>query len=254
MGKTKLRIALAALVAPLIAPFHATPATDDDFSRERQRMVAEIAAMAKSTKRETGRERFADHVMEAMARVPRHRFVAETAARSAYRNEPLPIGEGQTISQPYIVALSTDLIDPRPDAVVLEIGTGSGYQAAVLSELVKEVYSIEIVEPLGRSAAERLKSLGYRKVEVRIGDGYRGWPEHAPFDGIIVTAAAPFIPEPLIEQLKPGGKMVIPVESGLGAQQMLLVEKRADGTIAKRVVLNVAFVPMTGKGIQERWR
>jgi len=155
MGKTKLRIALAALTAPLIAPFHATPASDDDFSRERHRMVAEIAAMAKATKRETGRERFTDHVMDAMAKVPRHRFVAETSIRSAYRNAPLPIGEGQTISQPYIVALSTDLIDPRPENVVLEIGTGSGYQAAVLSELVKEVYSIEIVEPLGRAAAER---------------------------------------------------------------------------------------------------
>jgi protein-L-isoaspartate(D-aspartate) O-methyltransferase len=254
MGKTRLRIALAALIAPLIAPFHTTPATEDDWSRERQRMVAEIAAMARSTKRETGRERFADRVMDAMSKVPRHRFVAEPAARYAYRNEPLPIGEGQTISQPYIVALSTDLIDPRPEDVVLEIGTGSGYQAAVLSEVVREVYSIEIVEPLGRSAAERLKNLGYRKVDVRIGDGYQGWPEHAPFDGIIVTAAAPFIPEPLIEQLKPGGKMVIPVESGPGAQQMLLVEKRADGTVAKRVVLNVAFVPMTGKGIQQRRR
>jgi protein-L-isoaspartate(D-aspartate) O-methyltransferase len=254
MGKTRLRIALAALTAPLIAPFHATPASDDDFSRERHRMVAEIAAMAKATKRETGRERFTDHVMDAMAKVPRHRFVAETSMRSAYRNAPLPIGEGQTISQPYIVALSTDLIDPRPENVVLEIGTGSGYQAAVLSELVKEVYSIEIVEPLGRAAAERLKTLGYRKVEVRVGDGYLGWPEHAPFDGIIVTAAAPFIPDPLIEQLKPGGKMVIPVDTGRGGQQMLLVEKRPDGTIAKRVVLDVAFVPMTGKGIQERRR
>ncbi|HEY3177896.1 MAG TPA: protein-L-isoaspartate(D-aspartate) O-methyltransferase [Casimicrobiaceae bacterium] len=254
MGKTKVRIALAALLAPLVAPFHATPASDDDFSRERQRMVTEIAAMAKSTKRETGRERFAEPVMEAMANVPRHRFVPETAVRSAYRNEPLSIGEGQTISQPYIVALSTDLIDPRPEHVVLEIGTGSGYQAAVLSELVKEVYSIEIVEPLGRSAAERLKALGYRKVEVRIGDGYQGWPERAPFDGIVVTAAAPFIPEPLLEQLKVGGKMVIPVEAGPRGQQMLLVEKRADGTIEKRVVLHVAFVPMTGKGIQDRKR
>ena len=252
MGKTKLSIAICALVAPLLAPFHATPATEDEFARERQQMGAAIAAMARATQAETGRARFAERVMGAMAKVPRHRFVAENLARSAYRNEPLPIGQGQTISQPYIVALSTDLIDPRPEDVVLEIGTGSGYQAAVLSEVVKEIYSIEIVEPLGRAAEKRLESLGYRNVHVRIGDGYQGWPEHAPFDGIIVTAAAPFIPEPLIAQLKPGGKMVIPVDAGHGGQDMLLVEKRADGTIAKRVVLRVAFVPMTGKGVQRR--
>ena len=248
------KFAFAAIFSAFLggAPLAAT--TEESFARERRKMVAEIASMAQATRRETGRERFAERVMAAMRDVPRHRFVPETLAASAYRNAPLPIGAGQTISQPYIVALSTDLIDPAPHHVVLEIGTGSGYQAAVLSELVKEVYSIEIVEPLGRAAAERLKTLGYRKVEVRIGDGYLGWPEHAPFDGIIVTAAAPFIPDPLIEQLKPGGKMVIPVESGRGGQQMLLVEKRPDGTIAKRVVLDVAFVPMTGKGIQERRR
>ena len=255
MGKkTRMRLALAALLAPIVAPFHSTAATDDDFARARQRMVADIADMAKETRGETGRERFSGRVMEAIGKVPRHRFVPESLQTAAYRNEPLPIGEGQTISQPYIVALSTDLIEPKPTDVVLEIGTGSGYQAAVLGELVKQVYSIEIVESLGRSAAERLKTLGYRNVEVRIGDGYQGWPEHAPFDGIIVTAAAPSIPEPLIEQLKPGGKMAIPVEGGLGGQQLMLVEKHADGTIAKRVVLSVSFVPMTGKGVRERRR
>jgi protein-L-isoaspartate(D-aspartate) O-methyltransferase len=134
------------------------------------------------------------------------------------------------------------------------VGTGSGYQAAVLAELVRHVYSIEIVEPLSKSASERLAALGYRNVTVRIGDGYRGWPEHAPFDGIIVTAAAPSIPEPLIAQLKPAGRMVIPVESARGGQELLLVEKKADGTIAKRVVLPVRFVPMTGKGVNERRR
>lgn len=248
MARAKWQAAVCALIAPLVASFQAKPATGDDFARERQRMVVEIAAMARATKIETGREQFAERVMQAMAHVPRHRFVPEAQIRSAYRNHPLPIGEGQTISQPYIVALSTDLIDPRPEHVVLEIGTGSGYQAAVLSELVKDVYSIEIVESLGRAAAQRLEALGYRNVHVRIGDGYQGLPEHAPYDGIVVTAAAPFIPEPLIAQLKAGGRMVIPVDAAGGGQDMLLVEKRADGTIEKRVVLRVEFVPMTGKG------
>jgi protein-L-isoaspartate(D-aspartate) O-methyltransferase len=189
-----------------------------------------------------------------MGKVPRHRFVPERAVRDAYRNHPLPIGEGQTISQPYIVALSTDLIDPQPGHVVLEIGTGSGYQAAVLAELVRDVYSIEIVEPLGKDAAARLAALGYRNVDVRIGDGYRGWPEKAPFDGIVVTAAAPFVPEPLVAQLKAGGRMVIPVGADRGAQELLLIEKKADGTIDRRVVLPVRFVPMTGKGVEGRTR
>ena len=208
--------------------------------------------MASDTQSETGRARFADRVMAVIEKVPRHRFVRESLATAAYRNEPLPIGEGQTISQPYIVALSTDLIDPQPGDVVLEIGTGSGYQAAVLAELVKDVYTIEIVESLGSSAAQRLDALGYRNVHVRIGDGYQGWPEHAPFDGIIVTAAAPSIPEPLLAQLKPGGRMAIPVDAAHGGQDMLLVEKRADGSIAQRVVLRVRFVPMTGKGAGRR--
>jgi protein-L-isoaspartate(D-aspartate) O-methyltransferase len=252
VGKTQLRAAVCALIAPLVAPFQASHATDADFARQRQQMVVEIAAMAHATGTDTGRERFADRVMNAMGKVPRHRFVRESLAGAAYRNEPLPIGAGQTISQPYIVALSTDLIDPKPNDVVLEIGTGSGYQAAVLSELVKEVYSIEIVEALGRAASERLGALGYRNVQVRIGDGYQGWLEHAPFDGIVVTAAAPFIPEPLVAQLKPGGKMAIPIDAAHGGQDMLLLEKRLDGSIDKRVVLRVRFVPMTGKGVQGR--
>jgi len=217
-------------------------------------MVDEIAAMARSTRQETGRERFAERVMDAMGKVPRHRFVPERVARDAYRNHPLPIGGGQTISQPYIVALSTELINPQSEHVVLEIGTGSGYQAAVLAGLVKHVYSIEIVEPLGKSAADRLAALGYSNVAVRVGDGYQGWPEHALFDGIIVTAAAPFIPEPLVTQLKPAGRMVIPIESPRGGQDLMLVEKNTDGTISKRVVLQVRFVPMTGKGVEGRRR
>ena len=226
-------------------------AADDPSTRERRRMVDEIATTARSTASDTGRAAFSDRVMAAMGKVERHRFVPDAMASQAYRDSPLPIGSGQTISQPYIVALSTDLIEPKPDHVVLEIGTGSGYQAAVLAELVKNVHSIEIVESLGRDAAQRLASLGYGNVEVRIGDGYKGWPEKGPFDGIIVTAAAPFVPAPLIEQLKPGGRMVIPVDAGILHQNLLLIEKQADGTTKNRVVLRVRFVPLTGPGVRE---
>jgi len=225
--------------------------TDDTHASEREQMAREVAAMARDTRRETGRERFSDAVMRAIGKVERHRFVPPAYAASAYRNHPLPIGKGQTISQPYIVALSTDLLDPQPGHVVLEIGTGSGYQAAVLAEIVRQVYSIEIVEDLGREAAQRLASLGYRNVEMRVGDGYRGWPEHAPFDGILVTAAAPYVPAPLVEQLKPGGRMVIPVEGRFGQQELLLIEKLADGTTTRKVVLPVRFVPLTGSGVRE---
>jgi protein-L-isoaspartate(D-aspartate) O-methyltransferase len=232
-------------------PANAESATDERFAAERRQMVDEIAADAYGTRRDTGRSTLADRVMAAMGKVERHRFVPASEQRYAYRNSPLPIGNGQTISQPFIVALSTDLIDPQPHHVVLEIGTGSGYQAAVLAELVRQVHSIEIVESLGREAAETLARLGYRNVDVRIGDGYQGWPEKAPFDGIIVTAAAPLVPEPLVAQLKPGGKMVIPVEARLGQQELLLIEKRLDGTVARRVVLPVRFVPLTGPGVRE---
>ena len=243
-----------ALLLTLLAcvPTRVNSATADErYAIERRQMVDEIAATARSTRGDTGRATFADRVMAAMMKVERHRFVPPSEAKYAYRDHPLPIGSGQTISQPYIVALSTDLIEPKPHHVVLEIGTGSGYQAAVLAELVQQVYSIEIVESLGREAAERLASLGYRNVEVRIGDGYQGWTEKAPFDGIIVTAAAPFIPEPLVAQLKPGGRMVIPVDAGFARQELLLIEKRLDGTIARSVVLPVRFVPLTGPGVQE---
>jgi len=234
------------------APTRVNSATaDEQYAVERHQMVNEIAATASSTQRDTGRATFADRVMAAMAKVERHRFVPASEVTNAYRNRPLPIGGGQTISQPYIVALSTDLIEPKPHHVVLEIGTGSGYQAAVLAELVQQVYSIEIVESLGHEASERLASLGYRNVEVRIGDGYQGWTERAPFDGIIVTAAAPFVPAPLVAQLKPGGKMVIPVDGRLGEQDLLLIEKQRDGTTVNRVVIPVRFVPLTGPGVRE---
>jgi protein-L-isoaspartate(D-aspartate) O-methyltransferase len=165
-------------------------------------------------------------------------------AARAYRNHPLPIGSGQTISQPYIVALSTDLLSPSPQDVVLEVGTGSGYQAAVLAEIVARVYSIEIIESLGKTAARRLEELGYGNVEVRIGDGYAGWPEKAPFDGIVVTAAAPRVPQALVDQLKPGGRMVIPVGGSGDVQHLKLLTKRADGGVDEKRVLPVRFVPL----------
>jgi protein-L-isoaspartate(D-aspartate) O-methyltransferase len=183
-------------------------------------------------------------VLQAMDEVPRHEFVPESIRASAYEDRPLPIGHGQTISQPYIVALMTARI--KPDGVVLEVGTGSGYQAAVLAKLASKVYSIEIVEPLGRQAAERLHRLGYTNVEVRIGDGYAGWPEHAPFDAILVTAAPDHVPEPLIEQLKPGGRLVVPVGMPGAIQELMLIQKDPTGRVTRRKVISVSFVPLTG--------
>jgi len=187
-------------------------------------------------------------VLAAMRAVPRHLFVPPGMEAQAYRDHPLAIGEGQTISQPYIVALMTELLDPQPEHRVLEIGTGSGYQAAVLAKLVKTVYSIEIVEPLGRQAAKRLPALGYKNVELRIGNGYAGWPEQAPFDRIILTAAPPKVPQALIDQLKAGGKLVAPVgESALRGQDLIVMEKSRAGKITTRSVLPVAFVPMVDR-------
>jgi protein-L-isoaspartate(D-aspartate) O-methyltransferase len=185
-------------------------------------------------------------VLEAMRRVPRHAFVPAAQREFAYDNRPLPIGYGQTISQPYIVALMTDLLRLVPPARALEIGTGSGYQAAVLAEQGHQVYTIEIVPGLAKPAVKRLADLGYDAVHVRQGDGYYGWPDAAPFDGIVVTAAAPQIPPPLIEQLKPGGRMVIPLGAAFMVQQLMLIEKLADGSIRTQALLPVAFVPLVG--------
>ena len=184
-------------------------------------------------------------VMDAVGKVPRHRFVPPELVDRVYHDRPLPIGHGQTISQPYIVALMTHLLRPQADDVMLEIGTGSGYQAAVLSGLVARVYTLEIIEPLGKAAADRLTTLGYRNVETRVADGWNGWPEHGPFDGIVVTAAASQIPPPLVRQLKPGGRMVIPVGPPFVTQTLVLVEKAADGTVRSREILPVRFVPLT---------
>lgn len=181
-------------------------------------------------------------VLQALRDVKRHLFVPPDEVSEAYEDHPLPIGHGQTISQPYIVALMTESIDPRASDRVLEIGTGSGYQAAVLSKLVKSVHSIEIVEVLGREAQKRLKDLGYDNVTVRIGDGYQGWPEQAPFDAIVVTAAPPEVPQALIDQLAEGGRMVVPV--GTAFQELMLIEKKKGGEVTKRVITAVRFVPM----------
>lgn len=210
-------------------------------------MLRDIRQEVEFTKGWIGKNCLDERVMAAMKKVPRHEFVPSECRYFAYANGPVAIGQGQTVSQPYIVALMTDLLEPEAGDVVLEVGTGSGYQAAVLSHLVNRVYSIEIVADLALEAAERLQRLGYGNVEVRSGDGYHGWQEHAPFDGIIVTAAAPYIPPPLIEQLKPGGRLVIPVGSPFAHQVLTVVSKDEHGIISTQELLPVAFVPLTGK-------
>ena len=200
--------------------------------------------MYAETRGQTGLGAMSPAVRAALGKVERHRLLPPEQAKYAYRNHPLPIGAGQTISQPYIVALSADLLAPKPGDVVLEVGTGSGYQAAVLAEIVQRVHSIELIESLGKVATARLAELGYRNVEVRIGDGYAGWPEKAPFDGIIVTAAAPRIPAALVAQLKPGARMVIPVGGPGDVQHLKLLVKRADGGYDEKRVLPVRFVPL----------
>jgi protein-L-isoaspartate(D-aspartate) O-methyltransferase len=200
--------------------------------------MGETAGLAEAQRLDPG-------VLRAMREVPRHLFVPEEERRFAYENRPLAIGHEQTISQPYIVALMTHLLKPRPGDSVLEIGTGSGYQAAILSRLVRQVHSIEIVEPLAVLAEARLRELGYGNVEVRGGDGYAGWPEKAPFDRIIVTAGADHIPAPLLDQLRPGGRMVIPLGGKPDMLELTIVEKTDKGRVRKRALLPVRFVPLT---------
>jgi protein-L-isoaspartate(D-aspartate) O-methyltransferase len=219
-------------------------ADGQDYASQRARMVSEVEAMYAETRAETGLPAMSPAVRKALGKVERHRLVPPAEASRAYRNHPLPIGAGQTISQPYIVALSTDLLQPKPADVILEVGTGSGYQAAVLAEIVSRVFTIEILESLGRTAAKRLEELGYGNIEVRIGDGYAGWPEKAPFDGIVVTAAAPRVPQALVDQLKPGGRMVIPLGGPGDIQYLQLLTKRADGGVEEKRVLPVRFVPL----------
>ena len=240
-------LVLVTLLAFHWAPGRAGAGQDEEalFAKARAALVQEIAAEVVETSRYIGTKRLDPAVMRAMGAVKRHRFVPERYIRSAYDNHPVPIGHGQTISQPYIVALMSNLLALKPGDRVLELGTGSGYQAAVLAEMGIMVYSIEIIRPLAEKARVRLAAGGYRQVQVRIGDGYFGWEEHAPFDGIIVTAAADHIPPPLLDQLKNGGSMVIPVGGRFSVQQLVLVNKEADGTITTRQVLPVRFVPLT---------
>ncbi len=218
----------------------------DEYTQQRQQMVSVIEDDVHIAEKYINKESFNEIVMQAMNTVPRHEFVPENMRSMAYENRPLPIGFGQTISQPYIVALMTDLLQPQPDHHVLEIGTGSGYQAAVLSQLVSQVYSIEIIEELGKSSTQLLTRLAYDNIKTRIADGYNGWPQHAPFDSIIVTAAISHIPPPLVQQLKKGGRMVIPVGTRFQTQYLTLVEKDKQGKITTRQLLPVIFVPFTG--------
>jgi protein-L-isoaspartate(D-aspartate) O-methyltransferase len=233
----------------------AATALGEEQLRDRLPDTADLAAFA-----EARQEMVADQlrsrditdarVLDIMGRVPRHLFVPENLQDEAYRDYPLPIGHGQTISQPYIVALMTQLARPKPQSRALDIGTGSGYQAAVLAGLCNEVYSIEILEPLADEARRRLQRLGYHNVTVRAGDGYRGWPEKAPFDAIIVAAAPDHVPAPLVEQLAPGGRLVIPV--GDFFQELMVIEKRQDGSVERKSVAPVRFVPMTGEAQKRR--
>ncbi len=222
----------------------ALPSEREAMTEARQRMIDRDLL---------GRDIRDQRVLEAVARVPRHDFVSESQQHRAYEDRPLPIGHGQTISQPYIVALMTQLAQPGKKSRALDIGTGSGYQAAVLGELCDEVYGIEIVEPLAEAARKRLEELGYKNVTVRAGDGYRGWPDKAPFDVIIVAAAPEHVPKPLTDQLAKGGRLVIPVGGRWWAQELLVIEKQEDGTLRRRKVAPVAFVPMTGEA-QKRER
>jgi protein-L-isoaspartate(D-aspartate) O-methyltransferase len=230
------------LILGALLCFCAFPSYGEEYSAKRHKMVEEVLADLAAN----GNPAPSPSVVAAMEKVERHRFVPDWLTRFAYVNRPLPIGHGQTISQPVIVALMTDLIKVKAGDKVLELGTGSAYQAAVLAEIVESVYSMEIIEPLGKEAAGRLAALGYGNVHLKVGDGYYGWPAEAPFDAIVVTAAASHVPPPLIAQLKPGGRMVIPLGAQFMTQFLMLVEKRADGSVSSRQIIPVGFVPLTG--------
>lgn len=244
MKRVKHVIFWLAVIGVILLLFSGMVIAEDDFHRQRYVLVNQI------------RDELASHglanpiderVLDAMRKTPRHEFVPVAERPFAYMNRPLPIGYGQTISQPLIVAIMTELLHLKKSDRVLEVGSGSGYQAAVLAELTDSVYTIEIIEPLAQQAAGNLKKAGYDAVNTRIGDGYYGWSEAAPFDGIVVTAVASHIPPPLLKQLKPGGRMVIPVGAPFMTQYLVLVSKDADGKITTRQILPVRFVPLTGQ-------
>jgi len=239
-------VAASVLLGPVLTFAGTSHADDAGFALQRSDMVAEVKLYARLTWDTMG-EAIDEGVLRSLGNVKRHEFVPNNQKRFAYENRPLPIGHGQTISQPYIVALMSDLIEPDKDDVVLEVGTGSGYQAAILANLVRQVYSIEIVPPLAHQAKTRLEHLGYDNVTTRLGDGYYGWEEHAPFDSIVVTAAASHVPPPLIKQLRPGGRMIIPVGGRFMTQQLLLIEKTEQGEVRSYQIAAVLFVPLTGE-------
>jgi protein-L-isoaspartate(D-aspartate) O-methyltransferase len=251
MPMRKMRIAAIALAAAVLAALGCTPRSEpptislpaDPLTRKRGRMV---------TAQLEGRDITDSEVLRAMHKIPRHEFVPEDQINYAYDDHPLPIGEGQTISQPYIVALMAQAVQIDSGDRVLEIGTGSGYQAAVLAELTDEVYTIEIIETLGEQAAGRLREQDYHRIHAQIGDGYYGWEEHAPYDAIIVTCAPDHIPRPLVGQLKVGGRMVVPVGPPGAYQSLWLLEKQADGSVQRRNLGGVRFVPMTGVSLEGR--
>jgi len=233
-----------ALLCGLVICGAAVKSDVNNYVSERAAMLEHIEDYAQA--RDLGENQLDPAVLVAMSRVPRHEFVPTHLRGGAYENYPLPIGHGQTISQPYIVALMTDLLDVQSDDSVLEVGTGSGYQAAVLAELAGQVYTIEIIESLAERAAERFAQLGYDNLTTRIGDGYNGWPQQAPFDAIMVTAGANRVPPPLVRQIKPGGTMIIPVNTSAFSQHLMRVQKTPDGDVETRQLLPVLFVPLTG--------
>ncbi len=247
MKRIKHLIFWLVVIGLILLLFSSHVIAEDIFQRQRQEMVDIIKIHVKETRNFLNQESLDNRVLDTLRKVPRHEFVPDDQRPYAYENMPLPIGYGQTISQPYIVAVMTDLLKLKKTDRVLEVGTGSGYQAAILAELADSVYTIEIVEELGRQAAENLKRTGYDAVHTRIGDGYYGWEAAAPFDGIVVTAVASHIPPPLIKQLKPGGRMIIPVGAQFMTQYLVLVTKDVDEKVTTRQILPVSFVPLTGK-------
>jgi len=247
MKRVKHIIFWLVVIGVILLLFSTHVIAEDVFQRQRYALVDIIKAEVSITRDYLNQESLDEQVFDALRKVPRHEFVRDTERPNAYENRPLPIGYGQTISQPYIVAVMTDLLKLKKTDRVLEVGTGSGYQAAILAELADSVYTLEIVEQLGKQAAENLKRAGYAAVNTRIGDGYYGWETEAPFDCIVVTAVASHIPPPLIKQLKPGGRMIIPVGAQFMTQYLILVTKSVDGKITTRQILPVSFVPLTGK-------
>ena len=240
---------LLVMISLVLAGYDGRAGTGEDekMTIARKGMVKEIELDVQETSAYIGQAQLNEEVMRVMGEVPRHEFVPEVVQSAAYYNRPLPIGYGQTISQPYIVALMTDLLAVSKDARVLEVGAGSGYQAAVLSQLVKEVHSIEIIPELAQACRKRLARLGYSNITIHEGDGYYGLESEGPFDGIVVTAASSYIPPPLVKQLKPGGHMVIPVGTPFAVQHLMLLEKNKQGEVSMRQVLPVRFVPLTGE-------